>query len=104
MEAGEFGLMRGTCFVAHCLELVAIAGISVDFVVCFECAIFFVFSFFALFFEHTRSAASMMPPCLIYLSTSNEARRREQSDQMTFFFIGQKSLIIPGSYRVPFFD
>ena len=32
----------------------------------------FLFRFF--FFEHTRPAASMRPPCLIYLSTSIEGR------------------------------
>ena len=30
MEAGEFGLTRGTCFVARCLEVVAVAGLLVD--------------------------------------------------------------------------
>ena len=27
MEAGEYGPMRGTCFVAHRLEVVAVAGL-----------------------------------------------------------------------------
>ena len=27
MEAGEYGLTRGTCFVAHRLEVVAVAGL-----------------------------------------------------------------------------
>ena len=27
MEAGEYGLTRGTCFVARCLEVVAVAGL-----------------------------------------------------------------------------
>ena len=27
MEMGEYGLTRGTCFVAHRLELVAVAGL-----------------------------------------------------------------------------
>ena len=27
MEAGEYGLTRGTCFVAHRLEVVALAGL-----------------------------------------------------------------------------
>ena len=26
MEVGEYGLTRGTCFVASCLEVVAVAG------------------------------------------------------------------------------
>ena len=28
MEAGEYGLMRGTCFVARSLEVVAVAGLA----------------------------------------------------------------------------
>ena len=27
MEAGKYGLMRGTCFVSHRLEVVAVAGL-----------------------------------------------------------------------------
>ena len=27
MEAGEYGLTRGTCFAAHRLEVVAVAGL-----------------------------------------------------------------------------
>ena len=42
----------------------------------------FFFDFFL--FERTRHAASMRPPCLIYLSTSNEARPRERSDGTCF--------------------
>ena len=33
MEAGEYGLTRGMCFVARRLEVVAVAGLN--FVVCF---------------------------------------------------------------------
>ena len=48
MEAGEYGLTRGTCFVARRLEVVAVAGL-----LCISCyvlgaAFFFVF-FFAFF-------------------------------------------------------
>ena len=73
MEAGEYGLTRGTCFVARRSEVVAGAEllwiwwcvlVGADSVV----ISFFVFFFF---FERTRPAASMRPPCLIYLSTSN---------------------------------
>ena len=62
MEAGEYGLTRGTCFVARCLEVVAVAGLlwisycvsgAADFLVFFSS------------FELTRPAASMKPPCLI---------------------------------------
>ena len=46
----------------------------VDFVVCFGCdGIFSCFIFRFIFFERTRPAASMRTPCLIYLSTINEA-------------------------------
>ena len=71
MEAGECGLTRGTCFLACRLELDAVAGLlwiswcvlgGADF------SVFFFFDFF--FFERTRPAASMRPPCLIYLYTS----------------------------------
>ena len=37
MEAGEYWLTRGTCFVARRLEVVVVAGASVDFVVGFGC-------------------------------------------------------------------
>ena len=49
MKAGEYGLTRGTCFVARRLEVVAVAGAAVDFVVCFGCGgISFFFDFFSL--------------------------------------------------------
>ena len=76
MEAGKYGLTRGTCFVARRLEVVAVAGLlwiswcvlgGADF------SVFFFFSIF-FFFERTRPAASMRPPCLIYLSTSTGVR------------------------------
>ena len=72
MEAGDYELTRGTCFVACRLELDAVAELlwipwgvlgGADF------SMFFFFSIF-FFFERTWPAASMRPPCLIYLSTS----------------------------------
>ena len=71
MEAGENGLTRGTCFVASRLEVVAVVGL-----LWISCCVsggadFFVF-FSDFFFERTLPVASMRPPCLIYLSTSNE--------------------------------
>ena len=72
MEAGEYELTRGTCFVARRLEVVTVAGLlwisscvlgGADFFVSF----LFLFCFF--FFERTRPAASIRPPCLIYLYT-----------------------------------
>ena len=76
MESGEYGLARGTFLLACRLELDAVAGLlwisrcvlgGPDFLYCFR----FRFSF-SLLFESTP-AASMRPPRLIYLSTSNEA-------------------------------
>ena len=48
---------------------------AVDFVVSFGWGGFFrdFFFRFFFFFERTRPAASMRPPCLIYLSISDEA-------------------------------
>ena len=47
---------------------------TVDFVVCFECGGFsFILFFRFLYVERMRLAASMRLPCLIDLSTSNEA-------------------------------
>ena len=75
MEAGEYGLTGGTCFVARRLDLIAVARLlwiswcvlgAADFLV------FFSPIFFSL--EGTRPAASMRPPCLIYLSTSTGVR------------------------------
>ena len=44
---------------------------AVEFVVCLGCGGISCFLFRFLFFERTRPAASMRPPCLIYLSTSS---------------------------------
>ena len=51
MEAGEYGLTRGTCFVARRLEVVAVAGLMwISWCVwvgrIFSFSFFFVFSFF----------------------------------------------------------
>ena len=59
---------------------------AVDFVLCLGWGgPFRDFFFRFFFFERTRLAASMSPPCLIYLSTSTEARPRERSDRGRFF-------------------
>ena len=72
MEAGEYEITRGTCFVARRLELVTVAGLLwVSCGVCWVRRDFVSFFCRFLFFERTRPAASMRPPCLIYLSTSN---------------------------------
>ena len=72
MEAGKYGLTRGTYFVARRLEVVAVAGLLWISWCALGAAGFRVF-FFSIFFffELTRPAASMGLPCLIYLSTSN---------------------------------
>ena len=75
MEAGEYGLTRRTCFVARCLEVVAVAGLLWISRCVLSAAGFFrvlIFDFF--FFERARPAASMRTPCLIYLSTSTGVR------------------------------
>ena len=68
MEAGEYGLARGTCFIARRLEVVAVAGLLWISWCVMDGEGFRVF-FFVFFFERTRPA-NMRPPCLIYLSTS----------------------------------
>ena len=80
MESGEYGLTRGTCFLARRLELDAVAELlwisscvlgGVDFFV----RVFF--PDFALIRTHTACAASMTSPCLIYLSTSSTGTASE---------------------------
>ena len=74
MEAGEYGLTRGTCFVARRLEVVAVAELLwISRCVLGAAGLRVFFSVF-FFLERTRSAASMRPPCLIYLSTSTGVR------------------------------
>ena len=67
MEAGEYGLRRGTCFVAHRLEVVADDGLlwiswcvlgGVD---------FFVFLFLDLFFLRTHTACCKYEAALPHL-------------------------------------
>ena len=114
-EACEYGVTRGTFFVARRLEVVAVAGLLWNVLSVVGFRFFFLRS---LYFECTRPAASMRPLCLIYLSNSNEARPRERSDRRSFFSYRQKSLFImrpffvfrqkvssyPGTYRVPLFN
>ena len=67
MEAGDYGITRGTCFVARCLEVVAVAGLLWISLCVLGAA---GFRFFSLFFsERTRSAPSIKPPFLIYFYT-----------------------------------
>ena len=78
MEAGEYGLTRGTCFVARRLEVVAVAGLLGISWCALGAAGFILFCFvfvrFCFFFERARPAASMRTPCLMYLSTSTGVR------------------------------
>ena len=73
MESGEYGLTRRTCFITCRSEFHAVAGLLwISWCVLGE-ADFSVFSFsIFFFFERTRPAGSMSPPCLIYLSTSGD--------------------------------
>ena len=70
MQACEYGLTCGTCFIARRLEVVAVAGLLLFSWCVLGAAGLRFLSFF--FFERTRPAVSTRPPCLIYLSTSNE--------------------------------
>ena len=86
-EECEYGLPSGTCFTARRLEVVAVAGLPyIYFVVCFF-SVWWDFVFFRfLYFERTQPTASTRQPCLMYLSTSNEA----------VFCLYAKNLFIPG--------
>ena len=66
IEAGEYGLTREVVAVAGLLWISRCVLGGADFI-----SVFF-FRFF--FFERTRLAASMRPPCLIYLPTSTWVR------------------------------
>ena len=73
MEAGEYGLTRGTCFVARRLEVVAVAGLlRISWCVLGAAGFRVLFRFF--FFECIRPAESVRLPCLVYLSTSTGVR------------------------------
>ena len=104
-EECEYGLPSGTCFTARSLEVVAVAGLLWTYFVVFflvSGGISFFFRF--LYFDRTRPIASTRQPCLMYLSTSNEARPRERSDRCRFLPIGQKASSYRGAYRVPLFE
>ena len=71
MEAGEYGLTRGTCFFRAPCRGGRGRRAGMDFGVCFGWGGFLRIILFQIFFffERTRPAASMRPPCFIYLST-----------------------------------
>ena len=75
MEAGEYGLTRGTCCVARSLELVAVAGqLWISWCVSGGADFFrFLRSFFFIR-THTACCKYDAVSCLIYLSTSNRSR------------------------------
>ena len=82
MKVDEYGLTRGMCFVAHRLEEVAVAGL-LWIPWCIWMRRNFVF-FFGFFFERTRPATSMRPPCLIYPSTSSMVFVNEIYDMVVY--------------------
>ena len=72
MDVDKYGLTRGACFEAHLLDMIVVAGL-LWISSCVLCAAGFFRALFLnlhLSFERTWPAASMRPPCLIYLSTS----------------------------------
>ena len=74
MEAGEYGLTHGTCFLACRLELDAVAGllwISWCFLGGADFSSVFFFDFFFLR-THTACCKYEAASCLIYLSTSTD--------------------------------
>ena len=67
IEAEEYRLKRGTCFFARRLEVVAVAGLLRLLLSLLGEIVFFVFSFFLLFFfERTRPIASVMSPLVSF--------------------------------------
>ena len=66
MEACEYGLTRGTCFVAHRLEVVAVAGLLWISWCVLGGADFFVF-FFSFFFLRTHTACRKYEAALPHL-------------------------------------
>ena len=102
MEASEYGLTHGTCFVARRLEVVTVAalvwiswcGLGVG-------RIFSSFFQFLFFFERTRPATSMRPPYFICLSSRNEARPKKRSNRGRSLPKGKKASSYRGAYRVP---
>ena len=61
-EAREYGLTRGTRFVARRLEVVVVAGLLWIYFVVWFFSVLWDFVFFVFFFELTRPVASMKPP------------------------------------------
>ena len=70
MEAGEYGLTRGACFVAYRLVVIASAGLLWTSWCVLGGADFFGVLFCRFVFLRTNTACCMRPPCLIFLPTS----------------------------------
>ena len=106
MEVGEYGLTRGTCFLACRLELDAVVGLLWISGCVPRLADYSVFFVFDLFFLRTHTGWCMYEAtsCLLYVSTGTEARPKERSDRGRFVPIGKKDSSYRGVYRVPLFN
>ena len=105
MEAGEYGLTRGTCFVVCCLEVVAVAGLLFISWCVLGGADFFVLIFFDFFlFERTRYAASMRPPLASFTSLLVMMQGRGSEANEAVFCPRQKAPSYRGAYRVLLFN
>ena len=116
MKAGEYGLTRGTRFVARCLEVVAVAGLMwVSWCACGG-ARFFLFRFFFFFSSNAHGLLQVRGHLALFTSLlvkrqgreseaiesvfclkakkplHNEARPRERSDRGVFCLLAEKSL------------
>ena len=87
--SGRVWLRRGRYCVAHRLELVTVAGL-----LWISWCVLGGRDFSVIFFlrTHTAYCTYEAASCLIYLSTSNEARPREQSDRGRFCLQEKKPL------------
>ena len=103
---GEYGLTRGTCFLACRLELDAVVGLLWISGCVPRLADYSVFFVFDLFFLRTHTGWCMYEAtsCLLYVSTGTEARPKERSDRGRFVPIGKKDSSYRGVYRVPLFN
>ena len=72
MEAGEYGLTRGTCFVARRLKVFAVAGMLWISWCALGAAEFRVF--FPFFILHTHTACCKYEAAVPHLSTSTGVR------------------------------
>ena len=66
MEAGEYGLMCGTCLVVRCLEVVAVAGL-LWIPWCVSGGADFFVIFFRFFFVRTHTACCKYEAALPHL-------------------------------------